>query len=66
MQVCEGQRCQGGHLVTKVTSATSSSTVAAAPTHTKDPVSLVSAGPSFFSALSLAKLNGPLCATEVG
>lgn len=47
MQVYEGQRFQGGHLVTMMASATSLPTVAVSLCHTKDSGSLVSAGPSF-------------------
>lgn len=49
LQKCnsEGERFQGGHLVTKITSATGLPTVAVTPSHTKDRVSLFSAGPSF-------------------
>jgi len=47
MQFYEGQRFQGGHLVTKMTSATSLHGVAVSPRHIKDSVSLVSAGLSF-------------------
>lgn len=43
----EGERFQDGHSVTKMTSATSLPTVAVTPSHTKDWVSLFSAGPSF-------------------
>lgn len=45
MQVSEGHRFQGGHLITKMTSATSLPIVAVISGHIVDLVSLVSAGP---------------------
>lgn len=47
MQLRQVQRFQGGHLAADMTSATHLLMVAVTRSHSKDPVSLVSSGPSF-------------------